>query len=189
MCHAWHETCSLTLIMQRKLHRQNGFTLIEVMIVVAIIGILASIAIPQFQNFSIRSRRSEANELLRAVLTAQDAYLAIYNHYCFSNGGNATWNIHQAIGLADGNGPIQRGKYYDTWVYLTPQIPASAPPNAIFTADNFNVFLRADFDADPTDFDTVILRTQGSAFFSSGPYGVPALQYDDITNQTFFLFF
>jgi len=54
---------------------KKGFTLIELMIVVAIIGILAAIAIPNFIKFQARSKQSEVKANLKAVYTAQKAYM------------------------------------------------------------------------------------------------------------------
>jgi type IV pilus assembly protein PilA len=64
-----------------RLKDKKGFTLIELMIVVAIIGILAAIAIPNFMRFQAKSRQSEAKTNLGGVFTAQTAYFAEYNQF------------------------------------------------------------------------------------------------------------
>jgi type IV pilus assembly protein PilA len=64
---------------KKKLAR--GFTLIELMIVVAIIGILAAIAIPNFMKFQARARQSEAKANLKAFFTAAKGYFAEYGAY------------------------------------------------------------------------------------------------------------
>ncbi len=60
--------------------RHAGFTLIELMIVVALIGILASIAIPSFRDYQLRSRRSEAYANLVSLAKAQKSYAAEFGN-------------------------------------------------------------------------------------------------------------
>ena len=58
------------------LKTQKGFSLVELMVVVAIIGILASIAIPSYQKFQRKARQSEAKTMLASLYTAEIAFMA-----------------------------------------------------------------------------------------------------------------
>ena len=55
---------------------QKGFTLIELLIVVAIIGILAAIAIPQFSAYRQKAYNSASNSDLKNMKTGMEAYMA-----------------------------------------------------------------------------------------------------------------
>lgn len=60
---------------------RQGFTLIELMIVVAIIGLLAMIAIPNFSRYIQKAKRAEAYMNLNAIYAAQKAYQAEHGNY------------------------------------------------------------------------------------------------------------
>ncbi|NDC79489.1 MAG: prepilin-type N-terminal cleavage/methylation domain-containing protein, partial [Chitinophagia bacterium] len=65
----------------KRLLKKKGFTLVELMIVVAIIGILAAIAIPNFIKFQARSKQSEAKTNLKALFQAEKSYFAERDTY------------------------------------------------------------------------------------------------------------
>jgi type IV pilus assembly protein PilE len=61
--------------------KQHGFNLIELMIVVAIIGIIAAIAVPIYTNYVYRSKQTEAKSLLMTIKTDQEQYRAENQNY------------------------------------------------------------------------------------------------------------
>ncbi len=63
---------------------EGGFTLIEVMMVVAIIGILAAMAIPNYRNYQCKARQSEVRNALGLVRVSQEAYFAEFQTYAVS---------------------------------------------------------------------------------------------------------
>jgi type IV pilus assembly protein PilA len=65
---------------------KKGFTLVELMIVVAIIGILAAIAIPNFIRFQARSKQTEAKANLKAIFTGQKSFYAEHDAYSIGTG-------------------------------------------------------------------------------------------------------
>ena len=71
----------MRLIWKRLPKRRGGFTLIELMIVVAIIGLLAAIAIPNFIRFQLRAKSAEGKGNLAAIRTAEESYFAEYSAY------------------------------------------------------------------------------------------------------------
>ena len=89
-------------------HAQKGFTLIELMIVVAIIGILAAVAIPQYQNYIARAQASEAVSLLGAAKTPITEFVA-------SNGSFPDDDALVDLGVIDANdGSIAKAPSIDT---------------------------------------------------------------------------
>lgn len=88
---------------------QKGFTLIELMIVVAIIGILAAIALPAYQDYTVRARVSEGLALASSAKTAVAETYQNNNAFVLTASGwtapSGTKNV-QSVGVADSTGVI-----------------------------------------------------------------------------------
>jgi type IV pilus assembly protein PilA len=67
--------------MLQRIRNRKGFTLVELMIVVAIIGILAAIAIPNFLQFRLKAKTSEAKSNLGAIRSTEVAFFAEWDSY------------------------------------------------------------------------------------------------------------
>jgi len=63
------------------INRQDGFSLVEIMVVVAVIGIVAAIAIPSYLGIQKKTARSEAKSNLEAISLALEGYMAENNNY------------------------------------------------------------------------------------------------------------
>ncbi len=59
----------------------RGFTLIELMVVIVIIGLLAAIAIPAYRNYLVASRRSEVQAAMSGLATAMERYAGVNNTF------------------------------------------------------------------------------------------------------------
>jgi type IV pilus assembly protein PilE len=91
------------------MNSRRGFTLIELMIVVVIIGVLAAIAIPKFNGVTIRSREAEAPPILKQLYTLQERHYAATGEYATAlnqlEGGasNMTSGKYYSFSLASGS--------------------------------------------------------------------------------------
>ena len=82
---------------------QKGFTLIELMIVVAIIGILAAVAIPAYQDYTVKAKLTEGTSLATPALTAMGVYCSEGSMTSTSNDFNASLGISSSTTI--------KGKY------------------------------------------------------------------------------
>jgi type IV pilus assembly protein PilA len=124
-----------------KLLKKRGFTLIELMIVVAIIGLLAAIAIPNFIKFQARSKVSEVRANLKGMYTAQKGY--------YQN--QDTFNSFDAVGYQPERGNRYQysiGALASQQVRTTTSTPAIPLACTGFQVDQFKYPLEA---ADPTN--------------------------------------
>ena len=87
----------------QKIARYRGFTLIELMVVVAIVGIIAAIAIPSYQSSVDKARRADAQGALVAFAASMERRFTENNSYCDS-GTNAVTNCGGTAG--DSGTPI-----------------------------------------------------------------------------------
>lgn len=62
--------------------KRDGFSLLELMTVVAIVGVLSAVAIPTFSNYIYKSRTTEATEFLGVIRLREESYRAEFGVYC-----------------------------------------------------------------------------------------------------------
>jgi type IV pilus assembly protein PilA len=128
-----------------KVCNNHGFTLIELMLVVAIIGILAAVAIPAYQDYTIRAKNAEALELAGPAQRAISEYYDRWGRFPRDNAaaGLAAPDLHQGrvvksisvsdglieVRLRDGEGGA-KGKDWRS-VYLIPAVNRTYPTGAV----------------------------------------------------------
>ena len=101
----------------------KAFTLIELLIVVAIIAILAAIAVPNFLEAQVRSRVSRVKSDMRSIATGLEAYAVDFNTYPLDN----TWYINLKV-PTEWPGPSEPLFVLTTPVAYMTQIPRSSFP-------------------------------------------------------------
>jgi len=144
--------------------RKNGFSLVELLVVVAVIGILAAIAIPTYIGIQKKSARSEARANLEAIALVLEGYMAENNSYgpiedyiysCGANCTKSTFVPAYPIALED-IANLGGGYDYDYAIHVTsffnPTYVISALPQRGRVAGDVTPFIRSNGERGPAGF-------------------------------------
>ncbi len=116
---------------------KKGFTLIELMIVVAIIGILAAIAIPAYSDYTKKAKASEVTNSMGAVMSGLQQY------YAEGKTGNLGASLTTEAGLTNTCGLEIPQKYITSFTLATAAGVATLTVNLAATLDGANIVLTA----------------------------------------------
>jgi len=185
----------------------KGFSFIELMMVVTILGILAAVSIPQYNRFVIRSLRTDAVLTLHTVHKAQMGYYSSNDEFyppgcnipgtgCYESDPDVTRSINVALGLSlvddieTPNGFIFRGPMMSDTSYQT----FSGVINGEFKSVGYMVQIVRDMDHDPDDIDLFkedwwhagYNRNSKVGYANVPNDGTPWMIIDDFKNQSYF---
>lgn len=142
------------------MHRpHSGFTLLELLIVLALVALLSMIAMPNFMRFFAKAKRAEAYTQLRALYIAEKAYYAENQAYTTNLSGpdSIGWKADGVLQYTYGFGKGTAGKNY---VVGGLKAPVSALKSTFADAKGFKIGAAGDIDGDG-DADLLIIDQSG----------------------------
>lgn len=158
--------------MKSIIRNSKGFTLIELMIVVAIIGILAAIAIPQFAAYRMRAFNTSAESDVRNLKTAEEVLIGDHKHYggTLTGGGNSGSTIaspNPQTGDTKGwAGPLSGATYDNVGAWIAGE-DNQGKAHAVGVGVGNSVYLAAETSSNYSAYNAYSHHYQGNRFFGT----------------------